>query len=88
MGNTYCTTYCNHGHRLSDGKPVDHECHVLPPKALQAERDGDYEQAINLIQEAKPLKAHRGVRQKHEQFLQKQGFPKCICEQCLEDQEA
>lgn len=59
---TYCTTYCNHGHRLSDGKPVDHECYVLPPKALEAEREGDYERAIELIQAAKSLRVHRGVK--------------------------
>ena len=58
----YCTTYCNHGHRTSDGKPVGHECHVLPPKAIQAEREGDYEHAIELIQAAKPLRVHRGVK--------------------------
>lgn len=58
----YCTTYCNHGHRLSDGKPVDHECHVLPPKALQAEREGDYERAAELIRAARPLPVHRGVK--------------------------
>jgi hypothetical protein len=58
----YCTTYCNHGHQLSDGKPIEHECHVLPPKALQAEREGEYEQAIELIQAAKPLRTHRGVK--------------------------
>ena len=58
----YLTTYCNHGHRLSDGKPVDHECVVIAPEALQAEREGDYGQAVELIQAAKPLRAHRGVK--------------------------
>lgn len=58
----YCTTYCNQGHRLSDGKPVDHECHILPPKALQAEREGDYEGATVILAGAKPLKVHRGVK--------------------------
>jgi len=57
----YCTTYCNHAHRLSDGKPVGHECYVLPPAALQAEREGDYERAITLLIEAPPLRLHRGV---------------------------
>ena len=58
----YLTTYCNHGHRTSDGKPVEHECHVLPPKAIQAEREGDYEGATVILVEASPLKPHRGVR--------------------------
>ena len=47
----YLTSYCNHGHYLNDGKPVDHECHVLPPRALQLEREGA----------AKPLRTHRGL---------------------------
>jgi hypothetical protein len=46
----YCTTYCNHGHRVSDGKPVDHECITIPPKALQAEIDGDFEKAIDIME--------------------------------------
>jgi len=62
MGDIYCTTYCNKGHRLSDGKPVDHECYVLPPKALQAEREGDYEMATVIQVEASPLKPHQGVK--------------------------
>jgi hypothetical protein len=59
----YTTTYCNRGHRLSDGKPVAHECHVLPPKALAAERSGDYALATRLIEAAKPLRRMlRGVK--------------------------
>lgn len=57
----YCTTYCNHGHRLSDGKPVGHECYVLPPKALAAERADNFELAARLIDAAKPLKGHGGL---------------------------
>jgi hypothetical protein len=49
----YVTTYCNHAHRLSDGTPIDHECHVIPPEALQAEMNGDYDKGIELIQQAK-----------------------------------
>lgn len=59
----YCTSYCNQGHRLSDGKPVQHECYVLPPAALQAERDGNTDEVIRLIQAAKPLRRMaRGVK--------------------------
>lgn len=58
----YCTTYCNFGHRLSDGKPLWHECYILPPKALAAEKAGNAEEATQLIELAKPLKTHRGVR--------------------------
>jgi hypothetical protein len=49
----YCTTYCNHGHRLADGKPVGHECHIIPPRALAAEMDGDIHLAIQIIERAK-----------------------------------
>lgn len=35
----YCTSFCNRGHRLDNGHPVDHECYVLDPVRLQAERD-------------------------------------------------
>lgn len=45
----YLSSYCNHGHRLSDGKPVNHECRIIPPKALELERDGEIEQAIEIL---------------------------------------
>lgn len=64
----YCTTYCNHGHRLSDGKPVGHGCFILPPSALQLEMAGDYEGAVLAIESLRTslggaLRPHRGVRQ-------------------------
>ena len=67
--NTYVTTYCNKPHRLKDGKPVGHECYVLPPKALAAEIDGDIKLACELIQAGKTarqwgepsLPPHRGI---------------------------
>ncbi len=59
----FCTSHCNHGHRLSDGKPIDHECFIIPPKALEAERSDDFETAIAII-EAKPMKTHGGVNGK------------------------
>lgn len=61
----YCTTYCNHGHDLATGKPVNHECRVIPPLALLAERDGDFEQAIAIMDRASrhgEMPVHRGVR--------------------------
>ncbi len=60
----YCTTYCNKGHRTKDGKPVDHNCYVLPPMALWAERMGDYELAKEVIRDAGTLREHRGVKAK------------------------
>jgi hypothetical protein len=40
----YCTSYCNHGHDTATGKPVNHACYVLPPKAIALEQAGDYNQ--------------------------------------------
>lgn len=58
----YCTTYCNKGHRLKDGKPVAHECYVLPPVALKAEMEGDFEKAQEILSNAKPMQVmRRGV---------------------------
>ena len=45
----YCSSFCNGAHRLADGKPVDHECYVLPTAALYAEREGDMDKANDII---------------------------------------
>ena len=59
----YCTSFCNHGHVVSTGKPVEHECYILPPKAIAAEIRGDYDKANDLIHAAKPMRTMlRGVR--------------------------
>lgn len=64
MPTYYATTYCNFAHRVHDGKPVNHECAILPPAALRAEMNGDYTKAIDLIQAAKPLPImRRGVKE-------------------------
>jgi hypothetical protein len=62
LGPSYVTTYCNHAHRLSDGKPIDHNCYVLPPAALQLERDGKFAEAIEVLERAKPLRESLGLR--------------------------
>ena len=62
---SYCTTYCNKAHRLVDGKPIGHECTILPPAALKAEMAGDYDEAIEILAEARNrgrIRTHRGVR--------------------------
>lgn len=41
----YCTSFCNHGHRLSNGHPVNHECYVLKPEALRLEKEGRFKEA-------------------------------------------
>lgn len=49
----YCTSYCNFGHYLDTGAPVGHECRRLPPAALKAEREGDFQLACELIAKAR-----------------------------------
>lgn len=58
----YVTTYCNFAHRLADGKPINHECYVLPPKALEFEMADKIADAIEAIQAAKPLRMHSGCK--------------------------
>jgi hypothetical protein len=61
----FCTSFCNQGHRMSDGKPVDHECYILPVAALKAERDGRHEEALELLRADIPTRrVHRGVKTK------------------------
>lgn len=59
---SYCTTFCNHPHRLSDGKPIGHECYVLPTAALHAEKEGKLGVAVEELQKWKNRKPHRGLR--------------------------
>lgn len=47
----YCTTYCNFGHRMSNGRPVGHECRIIPPAALRAERNDDFALAQKILRE-------------------------------------
>ena len=57
----YCTSFCNQGHRIRDGVPIDHECYVLPPAALAAERSGDVAKALDILDEQRPRRrAHPG----------------------------
>lgn len=59
----YVTSYCNKAHRICDGKPIEHECHVLPSKALRLEWFGNVDAAIEIIRKKKPLRVmRRGVR--------------------------
>lgn len=46
---------------MSDGKPVGHECYVLPTEALVAERDGDYERALRILSTWKKRRSHKGL---------------------------
>ena len=55
----YCTTYCNRGHYVKTGRPVNHQCVTIPPSALKAEIDGDIDKAIELIWKARIGKGSR-----------------------------
>ena len=57
----YCTSFCNHGHRLSDGKPVKHECYVMPTEALHAEMNGDKDRAQEVLGNWKKRRTHKGI---------------------------
>jgi hypothetical protein len=63
VSDIYCTSYCNRGHRMRDGKPVQHECYVIPPKALEAERRGDLAKAVEMVDRTH-MPIHRGVKVK------------------------
>lgn len=58
----YCSTYCNQDHRVSDGKPVEHECRIIPPLALKAEMCGDYERAVEILSTTQARYMRRGVK--------------------------
>jgi hypothetical protein len=60
----YVTTYCNHPHDIKTGKPINHECYVLPPLAIALEMKDRIPEAIDVIQRAKPLRVHRGIKRK------------------------
>jgi hypothetical protein len=59
----YCTTYCNRAHDIATGKPIGHECRVIPPAALKAEMEDRIPEAIAIMQ-AKPMRIHRGLRRR------------------------
>jgi hypothetical protein len=62
MSDMYCTTYCNKPHRLSDGKPIAHECYVLPTEALHAEKAGNVSKAVGILGKWKKKRTHRGLK--------------------------
>ena len=58
----YCTTFCNHPHRLSDGKPLGHVCYVLPTEALYAEQRGDFDRAQEVLNSWTKRREHHGLK--------------------------
>ena len=59
----YCTSFCNHPHRLSDGKPLGHECYVLPTEALYAEQRGDMDRAQAVLAAWTKRRVHHGLKE-------------------------
>lgn len=45
----YCTSFCNFGHVVETGRPVGHECYILPPAMLKAEMEDNYELALEIL---------------------------------------
>lgn len=62
MHEYYVSTYCNFPHRLQDGKPVQHECRVIPPEALRLEREGKFLEAIEEMNRTPVRMMRKGVR--------------------------
>ncbi len=63
----YVTTFCNFPHRLRDGKPIGHECYIIPPSLLRLEcGTTDWDRIHDAWQEWHQLgdkrKLHRGVK--------------------------
>lgn len=63
MSDRYVTTFCNHPHRTSDGKPIGHECYVLPTEVLVAERNGNTSRALEVLNGWKKRKVHKGLKE-------------------------
>lgn len=58
----YVSTFCNFAHRLSDGKPIGHECYVLDPHKLKLEAYGRMDEIEGSIVK-EPRVTSRGVRE-------------------------
>ena len=63
MSDFYVSTYCNFAHDMETGEPIDHECVLIPPKALDAEREGDFDKAIEIMT-GRPMKRRPMKRRK------------------------
>lgn len=85
----FCTSYCNHAHSMITGRPLNHECHILPPSALRAEYLGNFDRAMEIIAKAHPMKVSAGVKCRHiwganyrwAEHGTRESIPVC-CEKC------
>lgn len=60
----YVSSHCNFAHRLGDGKPIEHECRIIPTRALTAEINGEIEKAIEIMVATPAVIMRRGVRRR------------------------
>lgn len=61
----YLTSFCNRLHCMRTGRPIEHECFLLPPAALRAEREDQISKSVSILAEARAegrLRRHRGIR--------------------------
>jgi len=62
----YVTTFCNFAHCTKTGKPINHECYVIPPRLLRAEMELNDWEEIRSIWESwhkyKTRKLHKGIK--------------------------
>jgi hypothetical protein len=61
----YVTTFCNFAHYLDTGRPIGHECYIIPPRLLEMERTATTYEAI--WEAWRPWYANKGplVRGRH-----------------------
>jgi hypothetical protein len=60
----YVSTYCNFAHDVATGKPIEHECRVIPPAALKLEMEGDYAGAQSILADTPARYMRRGMKRK------------------------
>lgn len=60
MSDIYLTSFCNKPHCLKTGKPVDHQCYILPVQALKLEKYDDIDGAYDILASTK-LEPHNGI---------------------------
>lgn len=49
-GHFYVTSFCNFAHDTKTGRPIGHECYIIPPSALKLEMAGDTDGASEIMQ--------------------------------------
>ena len=70
----WVSSYCNFAHEIKTGKPIEHECRIIPVKAIEAEIKGNIEDSTNILRNA-PAKIMRYGVKSRESY----GNNKCYC---------